>query len=106
VNEAIILFVAGTAIGLVAVRLIHTALVWWVWHEFGEYAEYHAICSPNLSFWRFARDVESEPTYGKHCWHRPDTAKPPACCHCGKYHPDFKEKKDGPRKESTPVQGK
>lgn len=40
-----------------------------------------------------------------HCWHRPDTAKPPACCHCGKYHPDFKEKKDGPRKESTSVQG-
>lgn len=38
-----------------------------------------------------------------HCWHTTDTY--PRCCHCGKGHPDFKEKANGSRKETPSVQG-
>lgn len=73
-------------------------------HPRGEFSEYRSLCAPLSSFWTYLR-TPWEISDRNHCWHKQDSDTYPRCCHCGKGHPDFKEKKDGSRETSSSVQG-
>lgn len=99
-----LLVLAGAALtGAGGVSILLSILAYRQDHPRGAFAEYGNLCT-HLPFRSYLRNPMVIPT-ASHCWHKDDTNIYPQCCICGKGHPDFKEKKDGSRKESSPVQG-